>query len=129
MSRRLALTAFDAAGIALTAFVLSFAFVQPAWAYVDPSVMTYTIQALAGVAVALSTVMGVLMRRTRKKLLKSLNIDENRNKEVEADVSRIDPETGKAIVSDCADPKERRSHKRSDAPGKGYAPRWTTRLV
>ena len=30
-----------------------------AWAYVDPSVMTYTIQALAGVAVALSAVAGV----------------------------------------------------------------------
>ncbi|WP_052241463.1 sulfatase-like hydrolase/transferase [Berryella intestinalis] len=129
MNRRFALIAFDAAGFALTAFVLTFAFTQPAWAYVDPSVMTYTIQALAGVAVALSTVMGVLMRRTRKKLLRALNVDENRNKEVEANVSRIDPNTGKPVASSAAAPKPRRTPKRSGAPAKGYAPAWTTRLV
>ena len=38
----------------------------PAYAYVDPSVMTYTIQALAAVAVALSAVLGVAFRRTRR---------------------------------------------------------------
>ncbi len=35
----------------------------PALAYVDPSVMTYTIQALAAVAVALSAVLGVASTR------------------------------------------------------------------
>ena len=57
------------AGLCLGAFYLVFALMAaaavvlcaplPALAYVDPSVMTYTIQALAGVAVALSTVAGV----------------------------------------------------------------------
>lgn len=61
-----------------------------ALAYVDPSVMTYTIQAVAGVAVGLSAVAGVLFRRTRKKLFALLNIDENADKAVEGDISRID---------------------------------------
>ncbi|WP_418954077.1 hypothetical protein, partial [Tractidigestivibacter sp.] len=48
---------------------------EPALAYVDPSVMTYTIQALAAVAVALSAVLGVAFRRTRKALMRLLHID------------------------------------------------------
>ena len=92
--RRFALLVFDAASALVVAALLSCAFVRPAWAYVDPSVMTYTIQAIAGVAVALSAVAGVALRRTRKLILKKLNIDENANKDVEAPVSRIafDPE-------------------------------------
>lgn len=84
--------------VALTiACVAVLSFAPPAYAYVDPSVMTYTIQALAGVAVALSAVMGVVWRRTRKKLLRVLNIDENANKEVEPDVHRVDPLDRKAV--------------------------------
>lgn len=59
-----------------------------AYAYVDPSVMTYTIQALAGVAVALSTVIGVVWRRARRKVYSKLNIDENKHKLVEPAVKR-----------------------------------------
>lgn len=55
----------------------------PGQAYVDPSVMTYTIQALAGVAVALSAVLGVAWRRARKVILHLLGIDENAGKVVE----------------------------------------------
>ena len=74
------------------------AFPPLAYAYVDPSVMTYTIQALAGVAVALGAVAGVAFRRTRKVLMKALNIDENAGKEVEGDVHR----TGAAWAeADC----------------------------
>ena len=62
----------------------------PASAYVDPSVMTYTIQALAGVVVALSAVFGVAFRRTRRMLFRLLHIDENAGKEVEPDVHRLD---------------------------------------
>lgn len=62
-----------------------------AWAYVDPSVMTYTIQAVAGVAVALSAVFGVVFRRTRRKIYQIFNIDENANKAVEHSIERIDP--------------------------------------
>ena len=53
------------------------ALTRPALAYVDPSVMTYTIQALAGVAVALSAVLGVVWRRARRWLLRAMHADEN----------------------------------------------------
>lgn len=53
--------------------------------YIDPSVMTYTIQAIAGVVIAVGAVIGIRIRKARKKLAEKLNIDENRNKEVEGD--------------------------------------------
>lgn len=61
-----------------------------AQAYVDPSVMTYTIQALAAVVVALSAVLGVAFRRSRKVLFRLLKIDENANKIVEGKVHKVD---------------------------------------
>ena len=67
-----------------------------AYAYVDPSVMTYTIQAVAGLAVALSAVIGVVFRRTRKKLFELFKIDENASKFNESDVSRINPDAADA---------------------------------
>ena len=54
-------------------------------AYVDPSVMTYMIQAIAGVVIAIGAIVGVYFRRAKKKINQQLNIDENRNKEVESD--------------------------------------------
>ena len=74
----------DAFAAAVIAVILMAGFAAPAYAYVDPSVMTYTIQALAGVAVALSAVAGVAFRRTRRALFKLLNIDENARKEHDA---------------------------------------------
>ena len=68
------------------------ALTRPALAYVDPSVMTHTIQALAGVAVALSAVLGVVWRRARRWLLRAMHVDENAGKAVEADVRAIDPD-------------------------------------
>ena len=75
---------------ALIAGILVLGFAPPAYAYVDPSVMTYTIQALAGVAVALSAVLGVVWRRVRKHLLRILRIDENEGKHVEGAVHALD---------------------------------------
>lgn len=89
-TKRFALLAFDA--VSLFAIAAVFALVCPkayAHAYVDPSVMTYTIQALAGVAVALSAVMGVMWRRARRLLFKLLKIDENYGKTVEGCVSKV----------------------------------------
>ncbi len=40
----------------------------PVHAYVDPSIMTYTIQAVAGIVIASATFIGVLYRRARRKL-------------------------------------------------------------
>lgn len=54
-------------------------------AYIDPSVMTYLIQAVAGVVIALGAAVGIYFRRAKKKLNDKLGIDENRNKEVESD--------------------------------------------
>ena len=54
-------------------------------AYIDPSVMTYTIQAVAGIAIAIGAAVGIYFRRAKKKLSTKFNIDENKNKEVESD--------------------------------------------
>ena len=67
-----------------------------AQAYVDPSVMTYTIQALAAVVVALSAVLGVAFRRSRKVLFHLLKIDENANKIVEGKVHKVDAKGAEA---------------------------------
>ena len=90
-SKKLAISAFDAATLLLAVGAVWAAGATPAQAYVDPSVMTYTIQALAGVAVALSAVIGVAWRRLRRVVLKMLKVDENAGKTVETAVSAIDP--------------------------------------
>lgn len=60
-------------------------FGRDASAYIDPSVMTYVIQAVAGVVVAVGAAVGIYFRRVKKKLNDTLGIDENQNKEVESD--------------------------------------------
>ena len=52
-------------------------------AYVDPSVMSYTFQAIAGVAIALGVVVGVVWRKVKRSANKALGRDENAGKEVE----------------------------------------------
>lgn len=54
-------------------------------AYIDPSVMTYTIQTVAGIAIAIGAAVGIYFRKAKKKISKKLSIDENKNKEVESD--------------------------------------------
>ena len=58
------------------------------FAYVDPSVMSYTVQAIAGVAIALGVVFGVVWRRIKKGANKALGRDENAGKEFEDEVVR-----------------------------------------
>ena len=53
--------------------------------YLDPSVMTYAIQAIAGVVIAIGAVAGIYWRKAKKKASDKLGIDENKNKEVEGD--------------------------------------------
>lgn len=57
-------------------------------AYVDPSVMSYTVQAIAGVAIALGVVFGVVWRKIKKGAEKALGRDENAGKEVEEEIVR-----------------------------------------
>ena len=56
-----------------------------AYAYIDPSVMTYVIQAVAGVVIALGAVFGIYFRKMKKAVFTFLHIDENRGKDVESD--------------------------------------------
>ncbi len=55
-------------------------------AYLDPSVMTYAIQVVAGVVVAIGATAGILWRRAKRKMQDKLGIDENAKKEVEEDI-------------------------------------------
>ena len=57
--------------------------------YVDPSVMTYAIQAGAGILIAVGAFVGLYYRKAKKKVSKKLNIDENKNKEIESDEVEI----------------------------------------
>ena len=58
-------------------------------AYVDPSIMTYVIQAVAGIVIAGGAVFSVKWRKAKKKAMEKLNIDENAGKEVEADIEEV----------------------------------------
>ena len=53
--------------------------------YIDPSVMTYAIQAIAGIVVAVGAFIGIYYRKAKKKVSNKLGIDENKNKEIEED--------------------------------------------
>lgn len=57
--------------------------------YIDPSVMTYAIQAGAGIAIAIGAFIGLYFRKAKKKVNKKLGIDENKHKEVESDEIEI----------------------------------------
>lgn len=57
----------------------------PVTLYIDPSVVTYLIQAVAGVVIAVGAAVGIYFRKAKKKVNNKLGIDENKNKEVETD--------------------------------------------
>ena len=59
-------------------------------AYIDPSVMTYVIQAVAGIVIAIGAVAGIYWRKAKKRVSDKLGIDENKNKEVESDEITVD---------------------------------------
>ena len=134
MLKRLALAGHDVGALLVISAILSCGFATPAFAYVDPSVMTYTIQALAGVAVALGAVAGVAFRRTRRALMRMLHIDENANKEVEGDVHRIRDGVALAAANEAAATAKaqgRRSSRRgvSHPVLDAYRPKWWQRLI
>ena len=57
----------------------------PVTLYIDPSVVTYLIQAVAGVVIAVGAAVGIYFRKAKKMVNDKLGIDENKNKEVETD--------------------------------------------
>ena len=68
------------------AFGITVTLSVPASAYLDPSVTTYAIQAVAGIIVAVGAAAGIYFRKAKKKINDKLGIDENAKKEVEDDV-------------------------------------------
>lgn len=121
---RLALLAYDLFAIAAVVAIASLGFPHVAWAYVDPSVLTYTIQAVAGVAVALSAVAGVAFRRTRRVLMTRMGIDENANKVKEQAVHRIDVEDGPSAMHSAPALVDGRAEGEGSSAPKSAAARW-----
>ena len=78
--------------VAYTFAVSMLIFGRDTFAYIDPSVMTYMIQIIAGIVVAVGAVAGIYFRKVKKKMSEKLGIDENRNKEVESDDIYVDEE-------------------------------------
>ena len=127
-AKLLLVSAFDAIAVAVMVACAWLAMSVPAHAYVDPSVMTYTIQALAGVAVALSAVLGVVWRRARRWLFGSLRIDENAGKVVEPEVRAIadGPRRAELLAAASAQAATERSRQGVEQPQR--LP-WGARLV
>lgn len=67
-------------------FWTSLLFMTGTAAYIDPSVMTYAVQAVAGVVIASSVVIFAFWRNAKRKIKNKLGIDENAGKEVEEDI-------------------------------------------
>ena len=66
-------------------FTMVFALVPSlASAYIDPSVTTYAIQAIVGVAVAAGAFFATYGRRMKKHWMRILDIDENETRTTEA---------------------------------------------
>ena len=74
--------------------------------YIDPSVVTYAIQAGAGVVIAVGAVIGLYFRKAKKKVSKKLNIDENKNKEVESDEIVVAKKTAKKTTKKTEKPEQ-----------------------
>lgn len=128
-TKKIILPLADGAVVLAIAAFLALGFPTQALAYVDPSVMTYTIQALAGVAVALSTVIGVVWRRARRKVYKTFNIDENRGKLVEPSVERLDPAQAEEATKRCEEPGSFAEEARRDPDLKYKPDRWWKRIL
>ncbi len=64
--------------------------INPNFLYVDPSVVTYGIQAIAGVVIAVGAVAAILWRKAKKKVTKALKLEENTKKEQDEEIKLVD---------------------------------------
>ena len=64
--------------------------INPNVLYVDPSVVTYGIQAIAGVVIAVGAVAAILWRKAKKKVTKALKLEENTKKEQDEEIKLVD---------------------------------------
>lgn len=84
------------AALMATTFVVGMLFFGVnANAYIDPSVMTYVIQLVAAVVVAIGAVVGIYWRRMKKKMQNSFGITEK--KEQESDDIIVNQEVTNAV--------------------------------
>ena len=58
--------------------------------YVDPSVVTYGVQAIAGVVIAVGAVAAILWRKAKKKVSETLKLEEKSKKEEDAEINLVD---------------------------------------
>lgn len=72
-------------GISYITFCCMLLFGTTGHAYIDPSVTTYVIQAVAGIVIALGAAVSIYWRKAKKKINDKLGVDENKGKEVESD--------------------------------------------
>lgn len=72
--------------VSMFAVCMMVAMAMPVNAYIDPSVLTYVIQAVAGIVIAVGAAVGIYWRKAKKKVNEKLGIDENAKKEVEDDL-------------------------------------------
>ena len=63
---------------------------NPISLYVDPSVVTYGIQAIAGIVIAVGAVAAFLWRKAKKKVAETLKIEEMSKKEEDAEIELVD---------------------------------------
>lgn len=81
--------------LVLNTLCFSLILMVQAEAYLDPTVMTYTIQIVAGIVVAAGVVIGIWWRKAKKKVQDKLGVDENTRKEVKDDIVEFDEENEK----------------------------------
>lgn len=74
---------------AYLALIIAVLLSTTSFAYIDPSVMTYVIQVVAGILVAAGAIIGIYWRRAKRNAMKRLGIDENAKKEVEDEIIEI----------------------------------------
>lgn len=131
LAKRCALFLHSALFLGLFALIATLGLPGRAWAYVDPSVMTYAIQALAGVAVALSAVIGVAFRRSRRALMRILGIDEDAKKEHDPAVHELAPDAPgyKEAIAQADDDARARKHRLSSSLSADRPLTWSLRFV
>ena len=62
-------------------FIMMILFGENGSAYIDPSVMTYAIQAIAGVVIAVGAGVGIYWRKAKKKVQDKLGVEEKKEQE------------------------------------------------
>lgn len=64
------------------------------FAYIEPSAVSYVIQAVAGIAIILGTVVGIVLTFLKRRAAKLLAMEEINKKEMEEDIIITDQKNG-----------------------------------